>query len=178
MHKMRDIGGDLLRPIAWIRPRRGRQRGLLDQVTEIKVTLGASADTVKGIGSILVADVAVEITALRIHSFEDGPAKIHAGSNADIQILPGVPTDITDIEHTGIPVGPIVTAGAGAQGHAAWISQSKRPDTRRRRSRLRRIIPRIARHTVTGGWIQPEDLTVQGIRSEERRGGEECRSRW
>src|SRR4051812_11032399 len=160
MNEMRDAGRDLLRAVTRIRPGRGGKGRLLDEVAEIEVALRAATSSKQRIGGVLVANVAVEVAALRIHSFEDRPAKIHAGTNADVQVLPGIPADIADIKHTGIAIGTVVTAGARTQGDAARISQTERPNAGRSRARLEGIVKWIAGHTIAGGGIEPENLAV------------------
>src|SRR5204862_443991 len=95
------------------------------------------------------------------------PAKIQSAAGRHVQVLKCVQTNITDVKHPGISIGPIMTARPGPKGHPIRIAQSQTANARLRGARVGGIEERIARKAVDGvGQVNIPVLAKVRMKSE------------
>src|SRR5438477_4946138 len=163
VHKVRNGIGNLLARGARVGPGRCGQSGLHEQVSKRKVLLGASAASKQRVGRVLIGRIAVDVIRTRFEPFEDRPAEVQTGAGDDAQLFPGIVTDVSEVKDSRISVGGVVASRAGTQRDPEGLPYTQRPDAGARRTRICRVIKRIARQAIAGQWIDPQDFPRKGI---------------
>jgi hypothetical protein len=161
MSESREAVRNLLGGVARIRPARWIQAVLHHKISKIEIALRATADAEERIGRVLIADIAVSIRGMRLKSFVDRPAKVQTPAGCHVQVFKIVQSHISDVEHTGICLGRIVTPGPRTQRHAVRIAQAEGPNARSRRARVCRVKERIADEAVASFRVNANDLAAQ-----------------
>jgi hypothetical protein len=132
--------------------RRERRRGVRGRADR-------AAPAVRGGGGL--------IGGLREGALETRPPEVAARGLRDVDLLPGHPAHVADVERPGVGGGGIGAAGAGAHREAERIAHAVRPHPRAHRHRIA-IPERIAREAVSSRGIDAQDLARETAQVRER----------
>src|SRR5437588_1754524 len=163
VHKVRNGTGNLLARGARVGPGRCGESGLHEQVSKREILLRAPSRPEQRIRRVLIGRIAVDVIRTRFEPFEDRPAEVQTGAGDDAQLFPGIVTNISKIKDSRISVGGVVASRAGTQRDPEGLPYTQRPNAGARRTRICRVIKRIARHAIAGQWIDPQDFPRKGI---------------
>lgn len=105
--------------------------GLLDQqVLEPVVRDRAIDAVVQRVGRIQVGGHGVPIARVGVHALEERPSEIEPAFIAHVQVLPGAPAHIADVQAAGIAQRGVGAACAGSQRHAIGVPKAHGPHPR------------------------------------------------